>query len=85
MKHYTIHSNAFLPEFKIWCTRSANEGNEDYDYDDSNIYLICIVREIDLVEDLCCFMLNGFYLHLMGWILSLPIPKCLLESLQRVL
>jgi hypothetical protein len=52
---------------------------------DKKPYLICIIREIDLVEDLCCFVLNGFYLYLMGWILPLSIPKCLLESLQRIL
>jgi len=44
-------------------------------------YLICIIWEIDLMEYLCCFVLNGFHFHLVGWIFPLSIPKGLLESL----
>jgi hypothetical protein len=51
-----------------------DDDEDDYDCDDNNPYLICIIREVDLMEYLCCFVLNGFYLHLMGWILSLSIP-----------
>lgn len=32
-------------------------------------YLVCIVREVDFVEDLGCLMLDGFYFHQMRGIL----------------
>lgn len=33
-------------------------------------YLICIVREVDFVEDLRCLMLDGFHFHQMRGVLS---------------
>lgn len=45
-------------------------------------YLICVVREINFVKDLCRLVLDGLYFHLMGWILSLAVSKSLLQSLE---
>lgn len=50
-----------------------------------NAYLICVVREIDLVEYLSRFVLYGFNLNLMGWVLALAIPDSFLQPLQRIL
>jgi hypothetical protein len=39
------------------------------------LYLICVVWEVDLVEDLSCLVLYGLHLHLVRRVLSLPMPE----------
>ena len=38
-------------------------------------HLVWIVREVDLVEDLSCFMLNGLHLHQVRRVLPGSVPK----------
>jgi hypothetical protein len=39
------------------------------------LYLICVVWEVDLVEDLSCLVLYGLHLHLVRRVLTLPMPE----------
>lgn len=42
---------------------------------------VSVVGEVDLVEDLGSFVLDGFHLDLMRWILPLTVSQCLLQPL----
>jgi hypothetical protein len=39
------------------------------------LYLICVVWEVDLVEDLSCLVLYGLHLYLVRRVLTLPMPE----------
>lgn len=46
--------------------------------------LIGIIREVNLVENLGRFVLNGFHFYQMGWVFPGSIPQGFLESLNAV-
>ena len=47
-------------------------------------HLIRLIREVHLVVDLCCLVLNSLHLYMMWGVFSLAVSSCSLQPLQTV-